>query len=219
MRLVQDRFGSSSAAAADRIRHPARRPATVGSRPFSCSGVAGRREKTRRRSHSPLPSGSLTSFWSAARPIVCSPTRSARLLPASADANSSAAPEVPVSISSDVGSVMAPSPATARDRLLRRRPSFHAAPACRLATNSRASARPLVERPLDVRRTSTISLVAPLFVRSAICDFTCPACRGPIGGDAHVADAWRGDASGDVGRRRRARASARRRADRPRCRG
>ena len=46
-------------------------------------------------SQRPLPSGSLASVCSAARPLVRSPTRSARLLPASAAANSSAGPDVP----------------------------------------------------------------------------------------------------------------------------
>ena len=54
-----------------------------------------------------------TSFWMPARPSVRSPTSSARLLPSSAEANSSAAPEVPVVTRSVTGSVIAPSPAFA----------------------------------------------------------------------------------------------------------
>ena len=60
-----------------------------------------------------LPSGSFTSFCVAARPIVCSPIRSARLFPASAAAKISAAADVPVSMRTDVGSAIDPSPAAA----------------------------------------------------------------------------------------------------------
>jgi len=42
--------------------------------------------------------------------MVCSPIRSARLFPTSADAKISAAPDVPVSMRTTAGSVIDPSP-------------------------------------------------------------------------------------------------------------
>ena len=111
--------------------------------------------------------------------MVCSPTSSARWLPASAEAKSSAAPEVPVSTSSVVGRVIAPSPDRAAI-VSRSSPLVSRIASVPLATNSRASATPRSGWPPEVRRTSTINEEAPAFVRSAAWARAWSAVFGPM---------------------------------------
>ena len=118
-------------------------------------------------SHSPLPSGSFTSFCMAVRPMVCSPMSSARLLADSAAANSSAAPDVPASMRIAAGSVTDPSP-DAAVMVSRVPPRVSLVDRVPLATKSRARSIPLSSIPDEVRLTSITSFPAPFFVNSAI---------------------------------------------------
>src|SRR5207248_2769947 len=91
----------------------------------------------------------------------CSPISSARMFPASADAKSSAAPDVPESSSTSAGCLIVPSPGEAviGSRTLPLRSLIASVPPG--ATNRRASASPWSASPVDVRRTAKCSHAFP----------------------------------------------------------
>ena len=129
---------------------------------------------------------------------MCSPISSARLLPTSADAKSSAAPEVPVSTSRVVGSVTLPSPAAGGDRFF--------LGAVVLPSHGQRAAADEQPRQRDTaleRSAGRAADVDDQLRRAALHEIRDPRLcllggARADGGDAQIADARRGDLAGDV---------------------
>ena len=186
-RRVED--GVLRRASARRSRRRARRPRRRASRPWPWISFAVGRQVARVREpeaaavRAASPASGCRRGRASARRSV-----SARLLPSSAAANSSAAPDVPVVTSSVTGRSIAPSPGLRGDRLLdrgRRRPSGRRlvgrlrlriaagdhARACRSSRRARAASRPVSNGPSAVRRMSMMRLL-----RAALRQRRRPAC-------------------------------------------
>ena len=131
--------------------------------PLFVQRIAGRRQVAGRRQPQAGAVRQLDQLLDAARPIVCSPIRSARWLP-----DQRRREELGGAGRAGVDRARR-SAASTRRRRRRRRSCLRAPPlvsrmaSVPLPTNSRASARPCRSVPLDVRRTSTTSFVAPPF--------------------------------------------------------
>ena len=151
--------------------------------------AVGRRGTGRSTARGRCRRAACTSSWAAARPRVRSPTLVARLLPLSAAAKTSAACDVPLSVSRVTGSVMLPSPAEAAVICLGTGPALAGA---ERPGRDKQPCRGKAQRRRPLGRAPQVDDQVPgalLAQGRAACCRSSPAVRSRERRDAHQADA------------------------------